>query len=116
MARGISVKITPKAKSQGIVYSTFPSMTACAKELHIQESHISEVCSGKRKQHAGYTFEYANKDFEDNTFICCICGAKLKGWGNNPWPIKNGENDRCCDECNQKYVIPERIEYAKDWR
>ena len=40
-------------------------------------------------------------------YICCICGKKFKGYGNNPWPIK--EEGRCCDECNNK-VIEERME------
>lgn len=46
---------------------------------------------------------------------CCICGKKDIGWGNNPDPItdKNGnpfpDNARCCDECNNKLVIPARL-------
>ena len=48
--------------------------------------------------------------------ICCVCGKEYTHWGNNPWPLKNdlgedfGENDRCCDECNDFKVIPARIE------
>ena len=52
----------------------------------------------------------------ENTFICCICGKKCTGWGNNPWPVKDGENDRCCDDCNTEYVVPARIIQATDWR
>ena len=49
---------------------------------------------------------------------CCICDDKIDlhlhpvtgkvYWdqGNNAAPIKDG---RCCDDCNDKYVIPERI-------
>ncbi len=37
---------------------------------------------------------------------CCLCGKTIKGWGNNPWPLKN--EGVCCDECNQK-VIEKRI-------
>ena len=40
--------------------------------------------------------------------ICCICGKEIKGWGNNPYPVK--ENGECCDECNTKYVIPARFD------
>ena len=47
---------------------------------------------------------------------CCFCGKEFKGFGNSTWPIypdvihceegkPNGEQMRCCDECNQKYVI-----------
>lgn len=38
---------------------------------------------------------------------CCICGKEIKGWGNNPYPVK--EKGECCDDCNSKYVIPMRI-------
>lgn len=40
---------------------------------------------------------------------CCICGETFIGWGNNPWPVCDGENDRCCDACNEEKVIPERL-------
>lgn len=51
---------------------------------------------------------------------CCICGKSFDGFGNNPdgakW-IENGEvingwfnhDDICCDECNNRYVIPGRM-------
>ena len=53
--------------------------------------------------------------------ICCICGCKIKGYGNNPdgaaWKDLDGNivepefdlNDRCCDECDNHFVIPGRI-------
>lgn len=48
---------------------------------------------------------------------CCICGEIFKGYGNNPqgaldknWkPKKFKPEDRCCDTCNEKFVIPGRI-------
>ena len=51
---------------------------------------------------------------------CCFCGKEFKGFGNSTWPIypdaihceegkPNGEQMRCCDECDQKYVITARI-------
>ena len=48
---------------------------------------------------------------------CCICGKVIHGYGNNPWghlrlnlePIKYRDNDRCCDRCNEEYVIPGRL-------
>ena len=56
------------------------------------------------------------------TNICCICGCEIEGYGNNPdgamWrdPDTNElvefepeENDRCCDDCNSRYVIPGRL-------
>lgn len=38
---------------------------------------------------------------------CCICGKEIKGYGNNPWPVK--KDGLCCDECNSEAVIPARI-------
>ena len=52
---------------------------------------------------------------------CCICGCQLTGTGHNPdgaiWRNAAGElesanfepNDRCCDKCNENYVIPGRL-------
>ena len=50
---------------------------------------------------------------------CCICESEIEKkflgdemyWdkGNNPAPVKNGENDRCCDFCNDTVVIPTRM-------
>ena len=41
---------------------------------------------------------------------CSICKKKYAGWGNNAEPINKG---RCCDDCNFKIVIPERIKRLK---
>ena len=57
----------------------------------------------------------------DKEYVCCICGDIFNGYGNNPWgaiqPEPNGvikelefnDNDRCCDECNNQFVIPGRL-------
>ena len=48
---------------------------------------------------------------------CSICGKEIpietSGWseGNNAQPINNG---RCCRECNNTKVIPERIKRMKN--
>lgn len=49
------------------------------------------------------------ENIDDDT--CCICGKKIDGYGNNPYPYK--EEGRCCKECNIKYVIPARIKAMK---
>ena len=57
-----------------------------------------------------FDIDYKDIDLDmDNepTNICCICGKEFAGYGNNPAPYKN--TGICCDECNQKYVIPARI-------
>lgn len=46
-------------------------------------------------------------------WVCCICGMKFTGWGNNPWPIVDSASARCCDTCNITKVIPARINKIK---
>jgi len=53
---------------------------------------------------------------------CCICGKEVGRYGNNPdgaldengKAIVWGEYDRCCDDCNRKYVVPGRIALLTD--
>lgn len=43
------------------------------------------------------------------TYKCSICGKKTIGFGNDPRPIIDNESERCCDDCNDNYVIPMKI-------
>lgn len=40
---------------------------------------------------------------------CCICGKSFIGYGNNPYPVVDDLEAKCCDECNMNVVIPERL-------
>lgn len=42
---------------------------------------------------------------------CCICGGKYEHYGNNPEPLVSSVvgSGRCCDECNNRLVIPFRV-------
>ena len=49
---------------------------------------------------------------------CCICGKEIEGYGNTPdgaivgTTLKRAQweqDQRCCNECNEKYVVPGRI-------
>lgn len=42
---------------------------------------------------------------------CCLCGGRFERYGNNPWPLADDMNDRCCDKCNAEKVIPARFLY-----
>lgn len=46
--------------------------------------------------------------------ICCICGEKIEGYGNNPEPYMSAEAGRCCDLCNQKFVVPARLDQQQN--
>ena len=43
---------------------------------------------------------------------CCLCGHKFLGFGNNPYPIRSEKED-CCNDCNDKKVIPARLELMR---
>lgn len=47
---------------------------------------------------------------------CCICGDPCEPWhegstgyGHNPWPFDQADDDRCCSACNDTKVIPARL-------
>ena len=41
---------------------------------------------------------------------CCICRHPITGYGHNPWPIQGTAlRPRCCDICNDMFVIPARF-------
>jgi len=49
-----------------------------------------------------------------NKTICCVCGKELEGFGHNPSPVPElmewtEEEQRCCVDCNQTFVIPLRM-------
>ena len=48
---------------------------------------------------------------EEKCFICCLCGERTFGYGNNPAPISEG--GRCCENCNLNKVVPAR--FAEEW-
>ena len=48
-------------------------------------------------------------DPEGETKTCCICGINFTEWGNNPEPVKSFEEGKCCNTCNDIYVIPARL-------
>ena len=45
----------------------------------------------------------------DDSPRCCICGAPIEGYGNDPWPVSEAIGDRCCDLCNMTVVMPARL-------
>jgi len=46
---------------------------------------------------------------ENQEKVCCICGMKFTGWGNNPYPVVEDADARCCDACNKEKVLPARL-------
>ena len=44
-----------------------------------------------------------------NFKVCVICRLPYEGFGNNPEPVKQYAEGRCCDKCNLRKVIPARM-------
>ena len=49
------------------------------------------------------------QDGKHRKYKCILCGLAAIGFGNNPEPLAAYEVGRCCDDCNQKRVVPERL-------
>lgn len=41
---------------------------------------------------------------------CCICKKEIKGYGNNPFPLKN--KGRCCNDCNSFVILARLSSYG----
>ena len=44
---------------------------------------------------------------QDKYYKCVFCNKDKTGYGNNPSPII--QNGRCCNDCDERFVIPIRI-------
>lgn len=45
-----------------------------------------------------------------NNKNCSLCGNELENeYGNNPFPLLKRDTDRCCNQCNNNYVIKSRL-------
>ena len=40
---------------------------------------------------------------------CCICGKEYTHYGNNPYPLTDDKNARCCKSCDSLYVSTARL-------
>lgn len=58
--------------------------------------------------------EYVQKNVQRRMIMCfskykcCFCGKEFHGYGNNPAPVINDKDAKCCDSCNWKVVVPRR--------
>ena len=60
------------------------------------------------------TTETTNTQAEDHQVmkICPICGRGYFGRGNNPDPVLREDQGGCCNDCNNRLVIPVRFYIA----
>lgn len=47
-------------------------------------------------------------------FECVICGDVVVGFGNNPSPVSDELEAKCCEACNTKVVLPARLKEIHD--
>jgi hypothetical protein len=57
---------------------------------------------------------FGEKLTEAKENFCCICGEPLEGYGNNPEPFMSADKGKACDGCNLKFVVPMRLDMAKE--
>ena len=52
----------------------------------------------------------------EREFTCCLCGKKVQGYGNNPYPLgpKDDKNAECCNACDLTLVVPARLKQLKE--
>lgn len=55
------------------------------------------------------------KNDQTKDLPCSICGNQITDrWGgNSSWPLTDDPTDKCCDECNIRYVIPDRLRHQR---
>lgn len=79
----------------------------------LHPSYVGDVGDNPKKFLTGF-FGLDNPDVESYEIhevkYCSICGKRIDGHGNNASPVAEGE---CCDECNVKRVIPERLQLTR---
>lgn len=78
-------------------------------KMDVYYSEYNSLAKRKRDQVRKYFDEHI-KTLDENIQKdeeCCICGEPIKGYGNNPAPVKDA--GVCCDKCNRDVVIPARL-------
>lgn len=57
---------------------------------------------------AASTSAPSSRSFE---WSCCFCEKGASGFvgRNNPWPLRTGGDEDCCDDCNESKVITARL-------
>ena len=89
-----------------IAYSVI--MIAVYVSIHQYSSTIKTEYRKEQQMRNSFIIPVNDTDSK-NVFVCSICQKFFKGAGNDPYPVTKGENDRCCNECNQREVIPARM-------
>lgn len=88
-----------------------------ASELHlllVRAINLDDILKALKNSSAPslswlYNGDRKKVDHMKEKHTCCICGEKFIGFGNNPYPLTDDAEARCCDECNSNYVIAARI-------
>ena len=100
-----------KAQIDHLVESMNYSCPECGEELEESDSHRED----RPWDEFGKTLDprYQAESF-DSEWNCVLCGHKSKGYGHNPDPV--ALTGRCCDTCNARIVIPNRMMHQHMWQ
>ena len=52
---------------------------------------------------------------DDKKYKCVLCQGRIYGYGNNPAPLSNLSIGKCCDDCDQRRVMPARFKQLEDY-
>ena len=85
----------------------------------IKENNVNTICQILEY----FNIPYENHEYEINVsrhdlrvplsfYECALCNSPKTGSGNPCAPISTRKQDRCCDRCNDKFVIPARVNYV----
>lgn len=110
----ISSYVNSKAKqelSESALLEYFKSLGVAEEADIVKTQYGYKIVMGPDIHDAKLMEAYANE--EEDIYECCICEGVFNGEGKNPWPISEDINDRACESCKDKYVIPTRLEQLR---
>lgn len=100
-----------------------PCGPVCPSRVEMISKSYSNGWTAEDKQEIRKSFaDYKGRDDAKKEFLkanmrkmtCCICGCDFIDWtGNNPYPFGDGEKESCCNDCNNRFVIPARLNFRE---
>jgi hypothetical protein len=103
-----------KELSGPAVLKHFKSLGVAEEADIVKTQYGFKIVMGPDCQDAKLMEAYAKETEE--LFECCICEEVFHGAGKNPWPISDSIDDRVCESCNKKHVVPSRLNEIRESR
>jgi len=84
--------------------SKYPLCANCMKDVHVRFRYLKAYYGEE------YFIQWLEKEEDYGVGKCAICGNNYTFMGNNPFPIVNDEDSRCCAICDGTVVLDARID------